>query len=112
MLDIPIYSASGEKTDQVEVEESLFGGRIHKELLRQAVLTYEANQRVGTAKVKTRREVAGSGQKPWPQKGTGRARAGSRQSPLWVGGGIAFGPQPRDYSYKLPRKVKRAALKS
>ena len=112
MLEIPIYNVSGEVADQIEVDEALFGGQIHKELLRQAVLTYEANQRVGTAKVKTRREVAGSGQKPWPQKGTGNARAGSRQSPIWVGGGITHGPAPRDYSKKMNKKARRKALGS
>ena len=102
MLEIPIYNVSGEVADQIEVDESLFGGRIHKEVLRQAVVTYEANQR----------EVAGSGQKPWPQKGTGNARAGSRQSPIWVGGGITHGPAPRDYSKKMNKKARRKALAS
>jgi len=112
MLEIPIYNVSGEEGDRIEVDEALFGGRIHKEVLRQAVLTYEANQRVGTAKAKTRKEVAGSGQKPWPQKGTGNARAGSRQSPIWVGGGITHGPAPRDYSKKMNKKARRKALGS
>ena len=71
-----------------------------------------ANQRIGTASTKTRSEVRGSGTKPWRQKGTGRARAGSRQSPVWVGGGVVFGPRPRDYGYRLPRKIKRLAIRS
>ena len=112
MIQIPVYSPSGDVVRQVEVEQSRLGGTVKKELLRQAVVAYEANARVGTAKAKTRAEVVGSGRKPWRQKGTGRARAGSVKSPIWVGGGVAHGPRPRDYSQKLNKKVRRKALRS
>lgn len=112
MIEIPVYNTEGESTDTVELDEAALGGEVKWQLLRQAVLSYEANQRVGTAKTKTYSEVAGSNRKPWPQKGVGRARHGSRQSPLWVGGGVTFGPQPRDYSKKLNQKARRRALLS
>ena len=80
--------------------------------MREAVIMYEANKRLGTACTKTRSEVAGGGRKPWMQKHTGRARAGSIRSPLWKGGGVVFGPKPRDYSYSIPKKAKRVALRS
>jgi large subunit ribosomal protein L4 len=112
MIDIPVYNTEGENTDAVSLDEAALGGRVKWQLLRQAVLTYESNQRVGTAKTKTYSEVTGSNRKPWPQKGVGRARHGSRQSPIWVGGGVTFGPQPRDYSKKLNQKARRRALLS
>jgi len=112
MIQIPVYSPAGEVVSHVEVERSRLGGTVRRELLRQAVVAYEANARVGTAKAKTRAEVSGSNVKPWRQKGTGRARAGSRKSPIWVGGGVAHGPRPRDYSQKLNKKVRRKALLS
>ncbi len=87
-VDIPVYSIVGQIVDHVAVDEAAVGGRPNMELIRQAILMYEANQRVGTAKVKTRSQVSGSGAKPRPQKNTGRARHGSRYSPLWVGGGV------------------------
>ena len=90
-----------------------FHQRINKEhLLYEAVVNYRANQRRGTASTKTRKEVRGGGRKPWRQKGTGRARAGSTRSPLWKGGGVTFGPKPRNYSYSMPKTAKRNALKS
>ena len=112
MLKIPHYSMDGKKLAPVEVDETVFGPHVKRFLLRQAVLMYEANRRVGTADTKTRKDVSGSGRKPWPQKHTGRARAGSKRSPLWRHGGTVFGPHPRDYSYSLPKKALRQALNS
>ena len=112
MLKIPHYSMDGKKLAPVEVDETVFGPHVKRFLLRQAVLMYEANRRVGTASTKTRKDVSGSGRKPWPQKHTGRARAGSKRSPLWRHGGTVFGPHPRDYSYSLPKKALRQALNS
>lgn len=97
---------------EIEISDQLVEGPINKDLLFRAVQSYLTNQRQGTHSTKTRSEVAGSGRKPWPQKHTGRARHGSFQSPLWVGGGITFGPKPKDYEYKLPRKMRRQALAS
>lgn len=90
----------------------IFDGRVNKAVLYQVVKMYEANKRQGTASSKTRAAVAGGGRKPWRQKGTGRARAGSIRSPLWKGGGVVFGPHPRDYSYGLPQNIRREALRS
>ncbi len=109
---IPVYNMGGETVETLDLPVSLFGGKIYADLLRQAVITHEANRRAGTAKTKTRREVAYGGAKPWPQKGTGNARAGSRGSPVWVGGGVAHGPKVRDYSKKLNRKMRKRALAS
>ncbi|MFP4027099.1 MAG: 50S ribosomal protein L4 [Candidatus Brocadiia bacterium] len=110
MINIPVKNTAGEILEELQIEEAALGGKVRQDLLRQAVLTYESNQRVGTAKTKTRGEDAHSDRKPWPQKGTGRARAGTRSSPLWVGGATTFGPQPRDYSKKLNKKMRRKAL--
>ena len=109
-MDIPVYNKEGEKIDNVQLDEQKFGGPIRSTLLRDAVIMYEANKRQGTASTKTRGEVAGGGKKPWVQKHTGRARAGSIRSPIWKGGGISFGPKPRDYSYTIPKKAKKLAL--
>jgi large subunit ribosomal protein L4 len=95
---------------QVDIAEALTDGPIHPDLLFRAVQSYLVNQRQGTHATKTRAQVAGSGRKPWPQKHTGNARHGSFQSPIWVGGGITFGPQPREYGYKLPQKMRKQAL--
>jgi len=95
-----------------EIDVTRLGDKVKRRLLFDAVHMYEARKRVGTAATKTRAEVAGSGKKPWRQKGTGRARAGARQSPIWRGGGITHGPRPRDYSYALPRKALKEALRS
>ena len=111
-MEIPVYSIAGQVVDQLTVDECALGGKPNMELIRQAVLMYEANQRVGTAKAKTRSEVSGSGRKPWPQKHTGRARQGTRTSPIWVGGGVAFPPLPRDYRQKMNKKARRQALNS
>ncbi|MHC4480659.1 MAG: 50S ribosomal protein L4 [Planctomycetota bacterium] len=109
-MDIPLYSIVGQVVGQVTFDESLLGGRPNMELVRQAIVTHEANRRVGTAKTKTRSEVRGSGAKPWRQKHTGRARHGSRHGPIWVGGGTAHGPRPRDYRKKMNKAARRRAL--
>lgn len=96
----------------LELSDAVFGAEVNKALLYEAIRNYQANQRRGTAKTKTRHEVAGSGKKLWKQKGTGRARMGSIRSPLWRHGGTTHGPQPRDYSYKLPKKMLVGALRS
>lgn len=109
-MDIPVYNKEGEKKESVQLDEKKFGGPVRSTLLRDAVNMYEANMRQGTASTKTRGEVAGGGKKPWVQKHTGRARAGSIRSPLWKGGGVSFGPKPRDYSYAIPKKARKIAL--
>ena len=107
-----VYDKKGKKTDTLDLNQKLFGQKPNPSVIHQYVRAYLANQRQGTAKRKSRSEVRGGGAKPWRQKGTGRARAGSNTSPIWVGGGIVFGPRPRDYNYKLPRKIKHLAIKS
>lgn len=97
---------------KIDLPEQVFGAEVKNHLMRDVVIMQLANRRRGTASTLTRHEVSGSGKKPWKQKGTGRARAGTVTSPLWRGGGIIFGPKPRDYSYELPKKVKKGALKS
>ena len=109
-MEIPVYSKEGEKIDNLQLDDKKFGGPIRKKLLRDAVIMYEANKRQGTASTKTKGEVAGGGRKPWTQKHTGRARAGSIRSPLWKGGGVSHGPKPRDYSFSIPKKARRLAL--
>jgi large subunit ribosomal protein L4 len=111
-MDASVLSTEGKEVRKLTLSDAVFNREVSEGSIYTAIRNELANLRVGTAKTKGRSEVRGTRKKPWRQKGTGRARAGSRQSPLWVGGGIVFGPQPRDYSYKLPRKVKRAALKS
>lgn len=106
------FSQDGKDAGQVEVSSEVFGIEPNVHVLHQAVRRELANGRAGTACTKTRGEVRGGGKKPWKQKGTGRARAGSIRSPLWVGGGVTFGPRPRDYSFNLPRKVRVLALRS
>jgi large subunit ribosomal protein L4 len=103
---------AGEQVGEINLKDDVFGIEPNTAVVHQVVKAQLANHRVGTASTKTRGEVKGSGKKPWRQKGTGRARAGSKRSPVWRGGGIAFGPQPRDYSISVPRKVRRLALKS
>jgi len=112
MIKLPVYNREGQVVEYVELDEDLLGGRVRLRLLRDVILMYEANQRQGTASTKTRSEVAGSNKKPWRQKHTGLARAGHRRSPLWRGGAAVFGPKPRDYSYSLPKKMKRLAAMS
>ena len=112
METTPVYNMEGIQVGTFELDPEVFDGKVHKGVLAQTLLAHLANQRSGTAATKTRGEVAGGGKKPWRQKGTGRARAGSIRSPLWRKGGIVFGPHPRDYSYSLPKKIKKLALKS
>lgn len=112
MLTARYFSASGEPGDARELPEDLFDGVVNEAVLHQVVKAYLANQRQGTASTKTRSEVAGSTRKVWRQKGTGRARQGSIRAPHWRGGGIAFGPRPRDYNQEVPRKVKALARRS
>jgi len=111
-VKVPVYSPEGQKVKEVDVPAEAFGKYIRPTLIHHAVVMYGANKRAGTASTKTRAEVAGSNRKPWPQKGTGRARAGTRKSPLWRGGGIIFGPKPRDWSEKMNRRQKRLATRS
>ncbi len=106
-----IVNTSAEKVGDIELKDELFAVDVQTGILHDVVQMQRANRRQGTASTKTRGEVAGSGAKPWRQKGTGRARAGTRKSPIWRGGGTTFGPKPRDYSYKLPKKVRRLALR-
>lgn len=112
MAKVQILDQTGKKTKEINAPEDILSYPVKEHLIYEAVVNYRANQRRGTASTKTRGEVRGGGRKPWRQKGTGRARAGSTRSPLWRSGGITFGPKPRDYSYKIPRKAKRNALKS
>ncbi|HEY8450372.1 MAG TPA: 50S ribosomal protein L4 [Bacillota bacterium] len=112
MPSVPVYNTAGEPVGEIELSDAVFAARIKPALLRQAVVMYEANRRVGTAATKTRAMVSGGGRKPWRQKGLGRARQGSIRSPLWRKGGIVFGPQPRDYRQRMPKQMRRAALKS
>ena len=111
-MDASVLSTEGKEVRKLTLSDAVFNREVSEGSIYSAIRNELANLRVGTAKTKGRSEVRGTRKKPWRQKGTGRARAGSRQSPIWVGGGIVFGPQPRDYSYKLPRKVKRAAIMS
>jgi large subunit ribosomal protein L4 len=111
-MKIKVYLQDGSEKGDIEVSESVFGAEINEKLLHQVISQYLANQRQGTAKAKGRSEVSGGGKKPWRQKGTGRARAGSNTSPLWVRGGKAFGPEPRSYTSTIPKKMKKLALVS
>ncbi|HEX4564375.1 MAG TPA: 50S ribosomal protein L4 [Solirubrobacteraceae bacterium] len=109
MRDVPVLGGAAGK---VKLDDDAFGARFHGPLVHQSVRAEQAARRRGTAATKTRGDVSGGGAKPWRQKGTGRARAGSNRSPLWTGGGIVFGPQPRSYTFKVNRKEHRAALRS
>ncbi|MFV0503239.1 MAG: 50S ribosomal protein L4 [Lachnospirales bacterium] len=112
MSKVAVYDMNGSKVSDIELNENVFGIEVNEHVVHQAVVQYLANQRQGTKSTKTRSEVRGGGRKPWRQKGTGRARQGSIRSPQWTGGGVVFAPKPRDFSFKLNRKVKRLALKS
>ncbi|MBN1686826.1 MAG: 50S ribosomal protein L4 [Spirochaetales bacterium] len=111
-MEMKVYSISGEPVKDITLNDSVFRRDVNRDAIYYAITNELANARVGTSSTKTRSEVKGTSAKPWPQKGMGRARAGRRRSPLWVGGGIIFGPKPRDYSYKVPKKLKRLAYKS
>lgn len=112
MPTVQVIDSSGKKIKEVKASDEIFAVPLKEHLLYEVVINYRANQRQGTASTKTRGDVRGGGRKPWRQKGTGRARAGSNRSPIWKGGGTTFGPKPRDYSYSLPKKAKKNALKS
>jgi len=112
MPKVAVYNVSGVEVGEIELSDSIFGIEPNKNVLYDAVIMQQASQRSGTHKVKGRSEVRGGGRKPWKQKGTGRARQGSIRAPQWKGGGIVFGPTPRSYAYKLPKKVRRLAIKS
>ena len=112
MANVAVYNMEGKEVDKIELNDSIFGVEINEHLVHMAVLQQLANKRQGTQKAKARSEVRGGGRKPWRQKGTGHARQGSTRSPQWTGGGVVFAPTPRDYSFKLNKKEKRAALKS
>lgn len=110
MITVDVYNIRREKVSQVELDNEVFDAAVKEHLFYDVIKMQLANRRAGTACTKTRREVRGGGRKPWRQKGTGRARAGTIRSPLWKGGGTIFGPKPRSYSMQVPKKVRRAAL--
>ncbi len=112
MANVAVMNMNGENVGSIELNDAVFGIEANEHVMHLAVVQYLANQRQGTQSAKTRAEVRGGGRKPWRQKGTGRARQGSTRSPQWTGGGVVFAPKPRDYSFKLNRKVKRLALQS
>ena len=112
MPKIDVYNIEGKKVSDLELNESVFGIEPNEKIVHSVLVNYLANQRQGTANTKTRAEVAGGGRKPWRQKGTGRARQGSIRAPQWIKGGIALGPKPRDYSYKINKKERQLAIKS
>src|SRR6056297_248309 len=112
MTKIALYKMSGEQAGEIDLNDDVFNIEVNEHVMYEAVKTYMANQRQGNQSAKTRSEVRGGGRKPWRQKGTGRARAGTIRSPLWKGGGVVFAPKQRDYSRKLPKKIKRLAIKS
>ena len=112
MAKVAVYNMEGKEVGTIELNDAVFGVEVNEHLVHMAVLQQLANKRQGTQKAKTRSEVRGGGRKPWRQKGTGHARQGSTRSPQWAGGGVVFAPVPRDYSFKLNKKEKRAALKS
>lgn len=107
---VPVVDMNNAKTEEIALDEAVFAAVANPHLLHSVVAMQLANRRQGTASTRTRREVRGGGKKPWKQKGTGRARAGTRRSPLWRGGGTVFGPKPRSYAYLVPRRVRAAAL--
>lgn len=112
MPKVTLYNMSGAEVGEIELADSVFGIKPNEHVVHEAVVMQRASLRQGNHKVKWRSEVSGGGRKPWRQKGTGRARQGSTRSPNWVGGGVVFGPRPRSYAYKLPKKVRRLAIKS
>jgi large subunit ribosomal protein L4 len=112
MANVAVYNMKGEEVGSLELNDAVFGAKINEHLVHMSVVQYLANKRQGTQKAKTRSEVSGGGRKPWRQKGTGHARQGSIRAPQWKGGGVVFAPTPRDYSFKMNKKEKRAALKS
>ena len=112
MANVSVFNMEGKEVGTMELNDAVFGAKVNEHLVHQAVVLQLANNRQGTQKAKTRSEVSGGGRKPWRQKGTGNARQGSTSAPQWTGGGVVFAPVPRDYSFKMNKKEKRAALKS
>ena len=112
MANVSVYNIEGKEVGSIELNDAVFGVEVNEHLVHMAVVNQLANNRQGTQSAKTRSEVSGGGRKPWRQKGTGHARQGSTRAPQWTGGGIVFAPKPRDYSFKMNKKEKRAALKS
>jgi LSU ribosomal protein L4P len=112
MANVKVFNMSGSEVGSIDLNDDIFAVEVNEHVMHQAVVQYLANQRQGTQSALTRAEVRGGGRKPWRQKGTGRARQGSIRAPQWTGGGVVFAPKPRDYSFKLNKKVKRLALKS
>ena len=112
MATVSVYNIEGKEVGTIDLNDAVFGVEVNEHLVHMAVVSQLANKRQGTQKAKTRSEVSGGGRKPWRQKGTGHARQGSTRAPQWTGGGVVFAPTPRDYSFKLNKKERRAALKS
>ncbi|HAX52701.1 50S ribosomal protein L4 [Muricomes intestini] len=112
MANVSVYNIEGKEVGTIDLNDAVFGVEVNEHLVHMAVINQLASNRQGTQKAKTRAEVSGGGRKPWRQKGTGHARQGSTRAPQWTGGGVVFAPVPRDYSFKMNRKEKRAALKS
>ncbi len=112
MANVSVYNMEGKEVGKIDLNDAIFGAKVNDHLVHMVVVQHLANKRQGTQKAKTRAEVSGGGRKPWRQKGTGHARQGSIRAPQWKGGGVVFAPVPRDYSFKLNKKEKRAALKS
>ena len=110
-MNIEVKNIRGESVDEIEIQDDVFGAPMNSALVHQVVVGQLANKRQGTSKTKTRSEVSGGGRKPWPQKHTGRSRQGSIRSPLWKGGGVTFGPAPRSYRQRTPKKMRRAAIR-
>ena len=112
MANVSVYNIEGKEVGKIDLNDAVFGVEVNEHLVHMAVVSQLANNRQGTQKAKTRSEVSGGGRKPWRQKGTGHARQGSTRAPQWTGGGVVFAPVPRDYSFKMNKREKRAALKS
>ena len=112
MANVSVYNIEGKEVGTIDLNDAVFGVKVNEHLVHMAVVSQLANNRQGTQKAKTRSEVSGGGRKPWRQKGTGHARQGSTRAPQWTGGGVVFAPVPRDYSFKMNKREKRAALKS
>ena len=112
MANVSVYNIEGKEVGKIDLSDAVFGVEVNEHLVHMAVVSQLANNRQGTQKAKTRSEVSGGGRKPWRQKGTGHARQGSTRAPQWTGGGVVFAPVPRDYSFKINKREKRAALKS
>ena len=112
MANVSVYNIEGKEVGKIDLSDAVFGVEVNEHLVHMAVVSQLANNRRGTQKAKTRSEVSGGGRKPWRQKGTGHARQGSTRAPQWTGGGVVFAPVPRDYSFKMNKREKRAALKS